>query len=123
MEELKFSEFKEKAGTKEGIVLLGTGGDLKEWTDGIAKMLSDDGISTTSNPDEIFTEQYLLTTTGGRHDLALVVDFSKVNLSKMAIWRLSVGDCSWISDYVVNYANQHFVDSFEQNGCDLEDDD
>ncbi len=25
----------------------------------------------------------------------------------MAMWGLSFGDCSWISDYVVNYAEQH----------------
>ncbi len=108
METTSFGDFKENVADNEGIVLLGAGGDLNCWLNGVAKSLSEEGIAETSNPDELFTERYFMKTTGGRTDLALVVDFSKVDSGKMAMWRLRFGDCSWIKDYIVNYANQHY---------------
>jgi len=49
-----------------------------------------------------------LTTSGGRVDLAFVFqEKTKIDMGKLAMWRLRFGDCSWITDYQINYANQH----------------
>jgi hypothetical protein len=106
---VSFAEFKTVLAGREGIVLLGAGGNVSEWINGIFDILNESAISTAKNVGELFTEKYLLTTTGGRTDLALVMDFEKVHAGKLAMWRLRFGDCSWISDYVVNYADQHGI--------------
>lgn len=95
-------------GEEEGIVLLGAGGDTKEWIDGVTASLHDEGISTSANPDDLWKSAQLLTTTGGRTDLVLTFKSgAPINIGKMAMWRLRFGDCSWISDYRRNYASQH----------------
>ena len=109
---IKFDKFKElmirsKSG---GIVLLGArGSGADEWINGVADLLSKEGISATPDPKGIWRGAYLLKTTGGRTDLALVFNDQKavLNMGKMAMWRLRFGECSWISDYLVNYAKQH----------------
>jgi hypothetical protein len=71
---------------KEGIVLMGAGGDLNEWVKGVI----------------------VLKTSGGRTDLLLVIpDSSTLQIGKLAMWRLRFGDASWLSDYKFNYADQH----------------
>ena len=94
----------------EGIVLLGAGGDQKEWVNGVTKMLFDEGIATSSVPEEVWNGFESLVSTGGRHDLVMWfkddVD-STLNINKMAIWRIRFGDCSWVSDFVVNYASHY----------------
>ncbi len=104
MEKISFSDFKQLVKGEEGIVLLGCGGELSQWTDGVTKLLLGEEIITTNG----FSKIFVLKTTGGRTDIAMVLNpLSKVDIGKMAIWRLQFGDCSWISDYVDNYANQH----------------
>ncbi len=104
MEKINFQDFQKETKGQEGIVLLGCGGELSEWTDGVTKLLLGEEIITTNG----FSKIFVLETTGGRTDIAMVLNpLSKVNIGKMAIWRLQFGDCSWISDYVDNYANQH----------------
>lgn len=88
----------------EGLVLLGCGGDLSEWIDGVSKLLKDEGIADSEFQ---FTEAFKLTTTGGRVDLLLLFDWAHVWQGKLTIWRIKFGDCSWLSDYKVNYAEQH----------------
>lgn len=108
MENIKFDEFKEKVrGQKEGIVLLGCGGDLNEWTNGVTNVLYEEGISRLNKLDEVFPEIYILKTTGGRTDIAMIFNSDYLSMGKMAMWRLRFGDCSWISDYIVNYADHH----------------
>lgn len=109
MQDIKFPEFKEMVrGQKEGIVLLGAGGKLSEWTKGVADILFNEGISESNKVDEVFPDIYILKTTGGRTDLVMLFsEDNKLNMGKMAIWRLRFGDCSWVSDYIVNYENQH----------------
>ena len=103
---MKFGEFKEL--NNEGIVLLGCGGDLQEWINGIGNLFNEEKITTSANPKDIFINAIELTTTGGRTDLALLFNNDyEFNMGKMAMWRLSFGDCSWVSDYIVNYAGQH----------------
>jgi hypothetical protein len=107
MEAISFNSFVLETENKEGIVLLGAGGDVSEWIYGVAKILKDEGISTANTPEKLFVEKFKLVTTGGRTDLALVIDFNYVEDGKLAMWRLRFGECSWISDYKCNYSNQH----------------
>ena len=92
----------------EGIVILGAGGDPQEWIKGICVDWKKKEISPTDVPEETFQEIHLLISTGGRRDLAMV--FKKeapLNIGRMAMWRLQFGDCSWISDFVVNYKKHY----------------
>lgn len=56
------------------------------------------------------TEGFTITTTGGRKDF--VIPFiEEINAGKLALWRIQVWgatDAGWASDYIVNYANQHY---------------
>ncbi len=106
-ETLMFTEFLEKTERKEGIVLLGAGGDPYEWIYGVHDILYKNEIAV-SGIEEVFSEAFILTTSGGRTDIALVfAENNKLDLGKLAMWRLRFGDCSWISDYKVNYEHQH----------------
>ena len=94
-------QFKDLKGT-EGLVFLGCGGDLDEWTNGIKLMLPTDCQG-------VFGEFSLLVSSGGRHDLVLpILDGENTPMSLIA-WRLRFGDCSWISDYRVNYRDHHHM--------------
>lgn len=107
IEDIDFSSFRKKVKSKEGIVLLGVGGDPEDWINGVVDIWDVEGIYS-GHPNDAFESSYLLKTTGGRTDLALVFKKgAKLDMGKMAMWRLSFGDCSWISDYIVNYRNQH----------------
>lgn len=90
---------------KEGIIFLGAGGDLKEWVRGVTSELETQGIVSDQS---WFDDVYTVTTSGGRTDLVFTFNPKhKINIGKLAIWRLQWGDASWISDYLVNYADQH----------------
>lgn len=92
----------------EGICFLGTGGELKEWINGINDLLNQEGIGQGTTQDK-FQGVYSTKTSGGRADLILIfkTKSAAVDIGKMAMWRLRFGDTSWLSDYVVNYKNQH----------------
>jgi hypothetical protein len=96
----------------EGIVLLGAGGSADEWIDGVTDVLQKDGSTDSADPAKVFSGIYVLRTTKGRTDLALVFNkkFKGLNIGRMAMWRLQFGDCSWISDYLDNFAPQHGSD-------------
>lgn len=104
IEESTFEEFKRISESEEYLVLLGCGGDLMEWVNGVSQVLQDENIAL---PGFDISRALKINTTGGRTDLMLIFDFNKVDIGKLAIWRLRFGDCSWLSDYVVNYAGQH----------------
>lgn len=110
---IKFDKFQKtmKRGGFEGIVLMGAGGSLNQWIEGITDLLNSEEIIKTKNPKDVFIGAYELTTSGGRTDLALVFNTTKpnINIGKMAVWRLKFGDTSWISDYITNYADQHNI--------------
>lgn len=104
---IDFNDFKEETKLKEGIVIMGAGGNIEEWITGITNLLKNENIVNKEIlEEELFTERFLLKTSGGRRDLALVTDFNKVNMGMFAMWRLKFGSCSWISDYKENYSNQ-----------------
>jgi hypothetical protein len=100
-----FKDVKELAENNEGLVMLGCGGELEEWVQGIHNILLKEGIVE----NEKWCDKAIgLTSTGGRTDLLLnFAQNAKINIGKMAMWRLAFGSCSWLSDYVVNYAD-HF---------------
>jgi hypothetical protein len=102
IEDTTFHEFKGLVAGKEGIVCLGAGGEPQEWIDGILAQWKELGICRGN----VFSHIYRMTTSGGRIDLAMVFK-RKVNIAKIATWRIRFGDCSWISDYLVNYWTQH----------------
>ena len=91
--------YNQVAKRQEGIVLLGCD-NLEEWYNGVMDMFKDFDIS----PQDFYAPYYL-ETTGGRTDM--VLQDKKGVCGKLAMWRLAFGGCSWMSDYVVNYAKQH----------------
>lgn len=92
----------------DGIVLLGCGGELTDWVDGVTEILYDKGISKSKNPSDVWDRAEVIETTDGRIDLVLFFKRDHgLDIGKMAIWRLQFGGCSWVSDYVVNYSQQH----------------
>ena len=109
--DIKFNKFKAimTRGKFEGIVFMGAGGDQSEWIEGITGLLKQEDIIKTGEPRDTFMGAYKLMTTGGRTDLALVFNNKQkdIDMGKLAMWRLKFGDASWVSDYVVNYADQH----------------
>lgn len=108
---ITFDKFKRiiNRGKFEGMVALGAGGSRNEWILGISKILKDRSIVSSGNLEDLWYGFYVLTTTGGRTDLAFVFNEKKdaFNIGKLSIWRLMFEDVSWISDYLVNYADQH----------------
>ena len=44
--------FKDLKNAEEGIVLLGAGGDIHEWINGVSKTLFDEGIAETKEPEK-----------------------------------------------------------------------
>lgn len=98
----------------EGIVLLGAGGNLQEWVSGITDCLHEEGIAISNDSSQLWRKAYSLCTSGGRTDLVLVLnEESTIDMGKLAAWRLRFGDASWVSDYVVSYADQHRKKRYE----------
>lgn len=90
----------------DGLVFLGCGGEIDEWINGIIEILEKKSIATKTD----FEEPYIIETTGGRTDLVFeFANKNKIDFGKLAIWRIKFGGCSWISDYVVNYASHHKI--------------
>lgn len=87
---------------QEALILQGCGGDLQEWVDGINDLLTQEGILQDGTEfHECLSFQH--------DDLTcLLFPFSddvKLNVGKLAIWRLSTfGNFAgtWLSDYVPN---------------------
>lgn len=100
--------YKLPATVNNGIVLLGAGGDAIDWILGVTAILNDEKIANGDAKKLWGKECFILTTTGGRTDIAMIfaTDF---DLNRMAIWRIKFGDCLWVSDYYRIYAAQHGV--------------
>jgi len=107
---ITFEELQELNKNKEfGIVVLGAGGNFKDWVVGIAKVLKDEKIAEGK---DVFTDAAKLTGNkkgdNGRTDLVLLFNPKcKLNIEKLAIWRIKFGDVSWIEDFVVNYRKDY----------------
>ena len=86
---------------KEGLILQGCGGEIKEWMDGINKMLTDKGIlldNTKFDNVSVFKSDGVT---------CILYPFEDVHLDigKLAMWRLQSYTAfagMWLSDYVDN---------------------
>lgn len=86
---------------KEGLILQGCGGELKEWVDGINDMLTQAGIL----PDGSRFYNCMSFENEGLTCLLFPFEGVKLDVGKLAIWRLSTHDNfggTWLSDYVPN---------------------
>jgi hypothetical protein len=103
--EMSFNDFLTKFSGDEGLVFLGCGGNIQDWIDGIQDIMKEENIIVNT---DCFIDTFTLKTTGGRVDLVMVFSpHGRIDIGRLAIWRIQFGDCSWISDYVTNYADQH----------------
>ena len=85
----------------DGLVLQGCGGDLQEWVTGINDMLTKENILL----DESRFEQAFVFQHEGLTNLLLPFDNVKLDIGKLAIWRLATHGQfggTWLSDYVDN---------------------
>lgn len=86
---------------KEGLILQGCGGDLKEWVDGINDMLTEAGIlKAGSKFEDVSTFQY-----GELTCLLYPFEDVKLDIGKLAMWRLQTHadfGGTWLSDFVPN---------------------
>lgn len=86
---------------QEGLILQGCGGDLREWLDGINDQLTEAGIlldGSRFKSASVFQQ-------GGLTNLLFSFEGVKLNLGKLAMWRLQTHDQfggTWLSDYVPN---------------------
>ena len=86
---------------KEGLILQGCGGDLKEWVDGINEMFTEAGIlKEGSRFGDVSTFQY-----GELTCLLFPFEDVKLEIGKLAMWRLQTHadfGGTWLSDFVPN---------------------
>ena len=86
---------------REGLVLQGCGGDLKEWTDGINQMLEQEGIL----PKGKRLDDVAVFRNEGKTNLLFFFGEEKLDMGKLAVWRLQSHaqfGGTWMSDYVNN---------------------
>jgi hypothetical protein len=85
----------------EGLILQGCGGDPAEWVTGINELLSSEGIlldGDSFNDVAVFEHD-------GLTNLLFIMDDIKLDIGKLAMWRLQSHDAfggKWLSDYVPN---------------------
>lgn len=102
---------------KEGLVLLGCGGDLQEWADGINEMLTKDGILLNSSMFKdcqsfIYNDMTCL---------LFPFDDVELDIGKFAIWRLKTYESfagTWLSDFVPNNLGG-FIREHQKPDCPL----
>ncbi len=86
---------------KEGLVLVGCGGDLREWVDGINDMLTEHGILLEGTRFEHVSSF----SHGELTCLLYPFDDVKVDIGRLAMWRLHTHEQfggTWLSDFVPN---------------------
>lgn len=85
----------------EGLILQGCGGSLEEWVNGINQMLTEEEILQEGS---IF-ENCMSFEQEGITCLLFPFEDVKLNVGKLAMWRLRTHDAfggTWLSDYVPN---------------------
>ena len=92
-----------------GIVVTGAGGKLTDWAKGLSENLVESRVSET---DQVFSEYGHITgnNQGDRGRTDAYFFFNKdneLNVGKLSMWRLRIGDISWIDDFCVNYAKDY----------------
>lgn len=125
--ELSFANFfdKQNGRAQFGLVITGAGAPLQEWVDGIAEMLVKQQI-VDSQP--VFKSAFKLLGNvageNGRTDLVLLfADPKKINVGKLAMWRLQFGDASWVDDFYDNRQSDYGIDhDLDDDNEDIEED-
>lgn len=82
----------------DALVLIGCGGDVNDWAEGINGLLKEEGIIRESM-DDVFILNKIV-----RTDLIFMFN-ETVDMGKLAIWRLTKGltfNAKWLSDYLNN---------------------
>ena len=85
----------------EGLILQGCGGDPQEWIDGINELLTEEGIlrdGDTFKDVAVFEN-------GGCTNLLFMMDDVKLDIGRLAMWRLqsySTFGGTWLSDFLPN---------------------
>lgn len=86
---------------KEGLILQGCGGDLKEWVDGINGELAESGIlKDGSKFVDVFSFEH-----NGVSCLLFPFEGVSLHIGHLAVWRLQTHENyggTWLSDYVPN---------------------
>lgn len=86
---------------KEGLILQGCGGELKEWVDGINDVLTENGILL----DNTKFENVSVFQNDGVTCILYPFEDVHLNIGKLAMWRLQTHASfagTWLSDYVDN---------------------
>ena len=86
---------------REGLILQGCGGELKEWTEGINQILEQEGIL----PKGKRLDDVAVFRNEGMTNLLLFFGEEKTDIGKLAAWRLQTRyqfGSMWMSDYVNN---------------------
>lgn len=102
---------------KEGLVLLGCGGDLQEWVDGINEELTKYGI-LLNNTKFTYCQSFT------HNDLTCLLfpfDDVELDIGKFAIWRLKTYNSfggTWLSDFIPNQLGG-YVEKKHKPDCPL----
>ena len=94
---------------KEGLILQGCGGEIKEWMDGINKMLTDKGILL----DNTKFENVSAFMSDGVTCILYPFEDVHLDIGKLAMWRLQSYTAfagTWLSDYVDNKLGGFIID-------------
>lgn len=86
---------------REGLVLQGCGGDLREWEDGIHQMLAEEKIlQNGAHFKEIYAFEH-----DGCTNLLFMMDGIELDTGRLVLWRLRTHaqfGGTWLSDYLQN---------------------
>ena len=96
---------------REGLVLQGCGGDLREWEDGIHQMLAEEKIlQNGAHFKEIYAFEH-----EGCTNLLFMMDGIELDTGRLALWRLRTHaqfGGTWLSDYLPNRLGVPFPGSW-----------
>lgn len=104
----------------EGLVLQGCGGSLDEWLNGINDILTKEGILLEGT---YFSELTVFKHEDLTNILFKFTDDVKLNIGKLAIWRLASHEAfggTWLTDYVDNRLGGFICETEDHNndlGC------
>lgn len=103
---------------KEGLILQGCGGEVKEWVDGINQMLTEEGILLEGAKfQDIFVFEH-----DGLTCILYPFEDVKLAMGKLAVWRLQTHENfggTWFSDYVPNRLGGFKKESMAKPNCAL----
>ena len=103
---------------REGLIIQGCGGDPQEWIDGIQDLLTTEGILLDG---DTFKDVFRFENEGVT---CLLFDFrdTKLNVGKLAVWRLSTHGAfggTWLSDYLDNRFGKEIQTERKKPDCPL----